>query len=100
MVGGFLPFGGILLLAARNLGDASILLFCLVHLAIYGVLLYWLAGWLARLLTRLAADHLSWATLLLMLLLCGVGLLPIFGIAHGQIRWQSAYALYASSALR
>jgi hypothetical protein len=35
-----------------------------------------------------------------LVLLAGVGALPVFGIAHGQIRWTSAYDIYASGRLR
>jgi hypothetical protein len=33
-------------------------------------------------------------------LLACIGLMPVFGAAHGQIRWVNAYALYASDTLR
>ena len=36
----------------------------------------------------------------LKVLLAGVGALPVFGIAHGHIRWTSAYDIYASGKLR
>ena len=42
VVGGLLPYGGILLIAIRNIGNSSILWFSLIHLTIYGVALYWL----------------------------------------------------------
>jgi hypothetical protein len=74
VVGGLLPFGAILLIAIRNINDPSFLLFSVIHLAVYGVVV--------------------------VLLLAGIGLLPIFGIAHGQIQWRNAYALYASDTLR
>lgn len=100
VVGGFLPYGGILLIAIRNIGDSSILWFSLIHLTIYGAALYWLAELIARLLIRVAGRHAWSATAVVLLLLSGIGLLPIFGIAHGQIRWMNAYALYASNILR
>ena len=100
VVGGFLPLAAIAVLAARNLGDASVLWLCLIHLAIYGTLLYGLAGLLTQLLYRVAARHVCLATVSLLVLLCGLGSMPVFGVAHGQIKWQSAYAIYASGALR
>jgi hypothetical protein len=100
VVGGLLPYGGILLIAIRNPANSSILWFSLVHLTIYGVALYWLAEFVARLLIRVAGVHVWLATAIVLLLLSGIGLLPIFGTAHGQIHWVNAYALYSSETLR
>jgi hypothetical protein len=100
VVGGLLPYGAILLIAIRNIGNSSILLFSLIHLTIYGVALYWLAELIARLVIRVAGAHVLPATVIVLLLLASIGLLPIFGAAHGQIRWMNAYALYASDTLR
>ena len=100
VVGGLLPYGGILLIALRNLSDTSLLWFSLIHLTIYGVALYWVAGLIMRLITRLAGNHVWIATAIVLLLLSGIGMMPIFGAAHGQIRWTSAYELYASGTLR
>jgi len=100
VVGGLLPYGGILLIAIRNLANSSILWFSLIHLTIYGVALYWLAELIARLLIRVAGVHVWPATAVVLLLLSSIGLLPIFGAAHGQIHWMNAYALYASDTLR
>ena len=100
VVGGLLPYGGILLIAIRNLTNSSILWFSLIHLTIYGVALYWLAEFIARLLIRVAGVHVWPATVVVLLLLSSIGLLPIFGAAHGQIHWMNAYALYASDTLR
>ena len=100
VVGGLLPYGAILLIAIRNLADSSILWFSLIHLTIYGIALYWLAEFIARLLIRVAGVHVWPATAVVLLLLSGVGLLPVFGAAHGEIHWMNAYALYASDTLR
>ena len=100
VVGGLLPYGAILLIAIRNLADSSILWFSLIHLTIYGVALYWLAEFIARLLIRVAGVHVWPATAVVLLLLSGIGLLPVFGAAHGEIHWMNAYALYASDTLR
>lgn len=100
VVGGLLPYGGILLIAIRNLSNASLLLFSVVHLTIYGILLYWLADLITRLLIRLAGGYAWFATAIVLFLLAGIGLMPIFGVAHGQIRWTSAYELYVSGTLR
>ena len=100
VVGGLLPYGGILLLTIRNLPDSSILLFGLIHLVPYGALLFWLAGVIARGITRRAPGHPWLATMLVLVLLAGVGAMPIFGIAHGQIQWSNAYGIYASGTLR
>ena len=100
VVGGLLPYVGILLIAIRNPANSSILWFSLVHLTIYGVALYWLAEFVARLLIRVAGVHVWPATAVVLLLLSGIGLLPIFGTAHGQIHWVNAYALYSSDTLR
>jgi len=100
VVGGLLPYGAILIIAVRNLSDASFAWFSLIHLAIYGVALYWLAELIARILVKRAGRYAWFATGVVLLLLSGMGLLPIFGIAHGHIRWTSAYDLYASGTLR
>ena len=100
VVGGVLPLGAILLIAIRDIGNSSILWFSLIHLTIYGVALYWLAELITRLLIRVAGAHVLPATVTVLLLLASIGLLPMFGAAHGQIRWMSAYALYASDTLR
>ena len=100
VVGGLLPYGAILLIAIRNINDPSLLMFSVIHLAIYGVVLYWLSGVFTRLIVRVAGAHTAPATVIVVLVLTGIGLLPIFGIAHGQIQWRSAYALYASDTLR
>jgi hypothetical protein len=100
VVGGLLPYGAILLIAIRNLADSSILWFSLIHLTIYGIALYWLAEFIARLLIRVAGVHVWPATAVVLLVLSGVGLLPVFGAAHGEIHWMNAYALYASDTLR
>jgi len=100
VVGGLLPYGAILLIAIRNIDNSSILLFSLVHLVVYGLVLYWSADVIARLIIRVAGSHVVLATLSVILLLASMGLLPVFGVAHGQITWISAYALYASDKLR
>jgi hypothetical protein len=100
VVGGFLPYGGILLIGLRHLTDASFLLFSFIHLTVYGALLYWLSGFMARTLTRLAGRHVWIATAIALFLLAGVGAMPLYGIAHGHIRWVNAYELYGSGALR
>jgi hypothetical protein len=100
VVGGLIPYGGILLIAIRNIGNSSILWFSLIHLTIYGVAIYWLADLIARLLIRVPGGHAWPATVVVLFLLSGIGLLPIFGAAHGQIHWMNAYALYASDTLR
>jgi len=99
VVGWLLPLGGMLVLAMRN-PDPIILWFSAIHLVIYGALLYWFAGSLTRLLVKLAGVHVWPATAAVMLLLAGVGALPIFGIAHGHVRWVNAHALYGSNTLR
>jgi hypothetical protein len=100
VVGGLLPYGGILLIGLRHLTDSSFLLFSFVHLTVYGVLLYWLSGLFTRALIRLAGKYVWVATAVVLLLLAGVGTMPIFGIAHGRIQWTSAYDLYSSDRLR
>ena len=100
VVGGFLPYGGILLIGLRHLTDADFLLFSFVHLAIYGALLYWLSGFVARALIRLGGKHAGVATAIVLLLLAGLGAMPIYGIAHGHIQWVNAYEIYGSGKLR
>lgn len=100
VVGGWLPYGGILLIAIRNLSSSSILLFSLVHLAVYGVFLYWLSGLIARIINRLISGYAWLATAVVLLLLAGIGTMPIYGAAHGRIHWTSAYELYGSDRLR
>lgn len=100
VVGGWLPYGGILLITIRNISDWSIVSFGLFHLVPYGVLLYWVAGVVTKFIERRASGHAWLATTAVLLLLAGIGALPIFGIAHGHIRWLNAYELYASHALR
>ena len=100
VVGGLLPYGAILIIAIHNLADASFVWFSLIHLTIYGIALYLLAGLIARILVKRAGEYAWFATGVVLLLLSGMGLLPIFGIAHGHIRWTSAYDLYASGTLR
>ena len=75
-------------------------MFSLVHLLIYGLLLYWLSGLIARVLGTLPGAGAWLATAVVLLLLAGVGAIPIFGIAHGHIQWISAYKLYGSGKLR
>ena len=75
-------------------------MFSIIHLTIYGVVLYWLSGVITRLIVRVAGARAVAAAVVVVLLLAGIGLLPIFGIAHGQIQWRNAYALYASDTLR
>lgn len=100
VVGGLLPLGAMLVIAIRNFPEPTMLWFSAIHLVIYGALLYWLAGLLAHLLLKIAGERVWPATAVVLLLLAGVGALPVFGIAHGHIRWVNAYALYASNALR
>lgn len=100
VVGGLLPYGGILLIGLRHLNDPDFLLFSFVHLSIYGLLLYWLAGLIARILIKIAGRHVWVATAVVLLLLAGMGAMPIYGIAHGHIKWISAYELYGSGKLR
>ena len=100
VVGGLLPFGGILLITIRNVSGSSPLWFGLGHLVMYGALLYWLAGLIRRLIYRFAKPHAWVATAVVLLLLAVVGAMPIFGAAHGQIRWVTAYELYGSDTLR
>ena len=100
VVGGFLPYGGILVIGLRHLTDASFLIFSLIHLTVYGALLYWLAGVITRILLKLPKT-LAWvATAVVLILLAGVGAMPLYGIAHGHIKWINAYVLYGSSQLR
>jgi len=100
VVGGLLPYGAILLITIRNIGNSSILWFSLVHLTIYGVALYGLAELIARLVIRVAGVYVLPATVIVLLLLASIGLVPIFGVAHGQIHWMNAYDLYTSDTLR
>ncbi|WP_458237728.1 hypothetical protein [Pseudomonas sp. P5_A2_2] len=100
VVGGFLPYGGILLITIRNLSDSSLLLFGLGHLVAYGLMLNWLAQLIARVIARFASAHAWLATTVVLLLLAGIGAMPIFGVAHGHIHWKSAYELYGSDTLR
>lgn len=100
VVGGLLPYGGILIIAIRNVADSDLLWFSLIHLIIYGVGLYWIAVFIARLLIKVAGSHVWPATAVVLLLLAIVGLLPIFGAAHGHIDWTNAYVLYSSGQLR
>ena len=100
VVGGLLPYGGILLIGLRHLNDADFLLFSFIHLSIYGLLLYWLAGVIARTLIKVAGRHAWVATAVILLLLAGIGAMPIYGIAHGHIKWINAYELYGSGKLR
>jgi hypothetical protein len=100
VVGGLLPYGAILLITIRNLSNSSIVLFGLLHLVPYGALLFWVSGAIAGVIGRRAPGREWLAATLAVLVLVGVGALPIFGAAHGQIRWASAYALYVSGSLR
>ena len=100
VVGGLLPYGGILLITIRNFSDSSLLLFGLGHLVAYGAILYWLARLIAQVINRLAKAHAWLATAAVLLLLAGVGAMPIFGAAHGHIQWATAYELYGSDTLR
>jgi hypothetical protein len=100
VAGGFLPYGGILLIGLRHLLDPSFLMFSLAHLALYGLLLYWISGFIARALDMLPGAGAWLATAVVLVLLAGIGALPIFGIAHGHIQWTSAYEIYGSGKLR
>jgi hypothetical protein len=100
VVGGFIPYAAILLIMMENIADGEMVLFSLVHLAIYGVLLYWLARLILRLLMKFLISHLVFATVLVLLILMCVGLMPVFGIAHGHINWTNAYELYVSGRLK
>lgn len=100
VVGGLLPYGGILLIAIRNPSNSSILLFSVIHLTVYGLVLYWLARIIARVMDRLARGHAWLGTAVVLLILAGIGAMPIYGVAHGRIHWTSAYELYGSDRLR
>lgn len=100
VVGGLLPYGAILLITIRNISDTAMLLFGLLHLLPYGAALFWVAGAIAGVIGRRAPGREWLAASLVVLLLAGIGALPIYGAAHGQIRWASAYALYVSGTLR
>ena len=100
VVGGFIPYGGILLVGLRHLSDSTFRMFNLIHLAIYGILLYWLAGLIARVLIKFPGKRAWIATACVLLLLAGIGALPIYGVAHGHIRWVNVYVLYGSDKLR
>ena len=100
VVGGFLPYGGMLVLGLRHLADTDFVLFSAIHLTVYGALLYWLAGLIARALIKFAGKHAWSAAIAVVLLLAGLGAMPIYGIAHGSIKWTNAYELYGSGNLR
>jgi len=100
IVAGWVPLGGMLVFAARNIANLSLWPFSLGHLLIYGFLLYGAAGLATRGLGRVAAGRRGWATMALVLALACVGLLPIYGAAHGRIQWMNAYQLYGSGTLR
>jgi len=100
VVGGVLPYGGMLLITLRNISNFSILMFGLAHLLPYGALLFWLAGVATRAIQRHARGHEWIAATVAFLLLAGLGAMPIYGVAHGHIHWTSAYALYVSDTLR
>ncbi|MGH8660869.1 MAG: hypothetical protein ACREUB_03805 [Burkholderiales bacterium] len=63
-------------------------------------MLYWVAGMIAKVIDRHARGHAWLVATAVLLLLAGVGAMPIFGAAHGHIRWVSAYELYVSDTLR
>ena len=98
VVGGFLSYGAILLIAIRNFTE--LLWFSLIHLIIYGFILYWLAGLITKLLVKVAGKNIWFVTVVVLLVLAGIGLIPMYGIAHGQIHWANVYELYGSDGLR
>jgi hypothetical protein len=98
VVGGFLPYGAILLIAIRN--PLELLWFSVAHLILYGLLLYWLAGLITRLLTKVTRNHIGVAIVIFLLILAGVGLMPIYGIAHGEVQCANVYELYTSNKLK
>lgn len=100
VVGGVLPYGAILLITIHNLSNVGILLWNGIHLTIYGAALYWLAGLLVKLIERYARGHILLGAAIVFLILAGIGLLPIFGAAHGRVEWMNVYDLYASGKLR
>ena len=100
VAGGVLPYGAILLLTLHNLSNGMMLLWNSMNLAIYAGVLHWFAGLLAGFLHRLAASQRKIATGLVLLILGGVGLLPIFGSGHGSVQWMNAYQVYASGKAR
>lgn len=100
VAGGVLPWGAILLLTLHNLANGWMLLWNGLNLVIYGAAIHWLAGILAARVHRREARQQPVAAGVLVLLLAGVGLLPIFGAGHGTVERMNAYALYASGKAR
>lgn len=97
IIGGVLTYAAIAILTARVPG---LLMLNAPQLVIYGFLLYLLAGWLARRIERLSPRQQSMAVVVIIATLVGVGILPIFGAAHGSIQFTDVYSLYTSGKLR
>ena len=97
VIGGVLTYAAIVILTARVPG---LLMLNAIQLAIYGFLLYLLASGLTRRIERLPRRRQLFAAATLVAALAGIGLLPVFGIAHGSIRFTDIYSLMASGKLR
>ena len=99
--GGVLTYAGIFILMFNNFSEGFVVVTSLVQLALYGAGLSWLAGVIARAIIRNAKNYQWRVTIAVLLLLAGIGLLPIFGAAgHGSIHWANTYHLYVPGNLR
>ncbi len=95
VIGGLVPLGIILGTTILHANDSGFLLSGAIHMALYGLVFFWLAHWMALLIVRCAGRHSTAATIAVLLLLAGLAQLPIYGAAHGQVHWKNAYHIYA-----
>ena len=93
VTGGWVSYAGLVKMTAQHIAYPFIMVTIMnfLHLAVYGALLYLMSGAITRAVYRHAGRYAGRWLVAVVVILLGVGLLPVFGVNHGASGSQNAY---------
>lgn len=101
VIGGFLPLIAIVALSFLSFTGAwGFVFFNLVHILIYGALLYWIAKVVSKQLARLSHKWKIVSVACISTALCGISLLPVYSAGHHESQAVNLYRLFHSDLLK
>jgi hypothetical protein len=99
VVGGFVPLIGIVALAVYD-GTIGMIVFCGIHLVVYGTPLYFAARFTTRWLYSLEPRWTIAGFLLVSAIAAGISFLPLYSLGHNASDGMNLYQLFASDVLK
>lgn len=93
VVGGWVPYVGLIVIVLRDITVPASLFFLVgvVHLTVYGWLLFAVAGCVARGLSRKDLQMRKILLLTILAMLLFISLIPLYGLGHGGRELHTAY---------